>query len=134
MPRKKPVQIEMEGTLHLGVHNPYYTAVRREPTPLERPSVRSLFWKDLTPAWLAQECINRGVQNITTGSPIPERVSKMERAPGGWKIWCYLGSPRRAPNKREAVDTSPGYDDFAEFFVSDAEVETGKMMEKAHAA
>lgn len=129
MPRKKPAQIGLEDTMAMGVHNANYISRDVTFAPLERPSARSLPWRELNPAWLAQECINRGVHTVSGNwSPIPGRVRKMERVEGGWNISCYLGPPSGPSYNNNSIDLGPGFQDYTDFFVTDAEVEAGQML------
>lgn len=71
------------------------------PLPPVKPTIsstRSRHWSKLDPAWLAQERLGRGVQDIGSGwQPIPGRVLRMTRAANGWFIECHLGP---APARR----------------------------------
>lgn len=129
MPRKqKPVSTD----LALGPHNPYYTGKTSEgPLPLARASIRSIHWAEMNPAWLAQECTNRGTHLLTDSYPLPGRVARMTRVEGGWTVRCYLGPPGRAIDRGVVVTTDVTTDliDYEDFFVTDFEVEAGLMME-----
>lgn len=117
----------LDGTawLHL---NPDYEGDGTPLPPMEltTSSSRSRHWSELNPAWLAQECLNRGVQDIGhTWQPIPGRVRRMVRQGNGWVIECHLGP---APARR-LVDNAldPNVEtDWVTYFVSDEKVIAGE--------
>lgn len=105
--------------------NPYYTGKPSEgPLPVET-HYASVYWKDLNPAFLAQECIRRGAWE--GAYTILNRVQWMERDGDGWLISCYLGPPVDVEfSDSHLMDKVVGW---LEFRVTDAEVEAGKMAE-----
>lgn len=128
MPRKqKPVSTDPG----LGPHNPYYTGkVSEGPLPLSRASIRSIHWTEMNPAWLAQECINRGTHLLQESYPLPGRVARMTREDGGWTVRCYLGPPGTTI-AGGVVLTNGTLVDYEDHYVTDFEVEAGQMMERA---
>lgn len=116
MPRKpKLIQSQTPGT-HL---NPDYTGTTPTgPLPVSRGSVRSVHWSQLNPAWLVQECLNRGITHL------PGRVRNLTRTTDDrWVVVCYLGHPSTVPSRDS--------EDWEVFYVSDAEVEAGVMAKEA---
>ena len=133
MPPRKQKQAPVEGDslINLPPHNPYYTGKKSEGAlPLDRASIRSLHWTELNPAWLAQECINRGTQDLTDSYPLPGRVARMTRTEGGWVVRCYLGPPGKTID-RGVISTGGSLVDYTDCYVTEFEVEAGKMFEVA---
>ena len=97
-------QQELDGTAWLYLNPDYNPKDLPEPPALTMGSARSVHWKDLTPAWLVQEYLNRGDRSGIT------RLVDIDRVDGGWNVLCALD--------RSAYDRE-GY------FVSEAEAETG---------
>lgn len=81
-------QQELDGTAWLHLNPDYNPKELPEPPALAMGSCRSVYWKDLTPAWLVQEYLNRGGLGKAAGI---DRLHKIKRGTGGWYALCALG-------------------------------------------